>query len=44
MKLPLRWLKEYVDYNVTNEEFVEKMLWRGLRSPPSIPNFPAFPA
>ena len=30
MKLPLRWLKEYVDYNVTNEEFVEKMMWRGF--------------
>lgn len=30
MKLPLRWLKEYVDYNVTNDEFVEKMMWRGF--------------
>lgn len=30
MKLPLKWLKEYVDYNVTNDEFVEKMMWRGF--------------
>lgn len=30
MKLPLKWLKEYVDYNVTHEEFVEKMMWRGF--------------
>ena len=30
MKLPLKWLKEYVDYNVTNEKFVELMMWRGF--------------
>ncbi len=30
MKLPLSWLKEYVDYNVTHDEFVEKMMWRGF--------------
>ena len=30
MKLPLKWLKEYVDYNVTDEEFIEKMMWRGF--------------
>ena len=30
MKLPLKWLKEYVNYNVTNEKFVELMMWRGF--------------
>ncbi|MBQ9949320.1 MAG: phenylalanine--tRNA ligase subunit beta [Clostridia bacterium] len=32
MKLPLKWLKEYVDFNVTNDEFVEKMMWRGFET------------
>ncbi|MBA4347739.1 MAG: phenylalanine--tRNA ligase subunit beta [Clostridiales bacterium] len=30
MKLPKKWLSEYVDFNVTNEEFIEKMMWRGF--------------
>jgi len=30
MKLPLKWLKEYTDFDVTNAEFVEKMMWRGF--------------
>lgn len=30
MKLPLKWLKEYIDYNVTHDEFVEKLMWRGF--------------
>jgi len=30
MKLPLKWLKEYVDFDVTVEEFIEKMMWRGF--------------
>ncbi|MDD6044516.1 MAG: phenylalanine--tRNA ligase subunit beta [Clostridia bacterium] len=30
MKLPLKWLKEYVDFNVTLDEFVELMMWRGF--------------
>jgi phenylalanyl-tRNA synthetase beta chain len=30
MKLPKKWLCEYVDFNVSNEEFVEKMMWRGF--------------
>ncbi|MDD4075923.1 MAG: hypothetical protein PHC80_07510, partial [Eubacteriales bacterium] len=30
MKLPLSWLKEYVDWNVTPDEFVELMMWRGF--------------
>ncbi|MCE5235404.1 MAG: phenylalanine--tRNA ligase subunit beta [Clostridiaceae bacterium] len=30
MKLPLKWLKEYVDFNVTVDEFIEKMMWRGF--------------
>lgn len=30
MRLPLRWLKEYVDFNVTVDEFVEKLMWRGF--------------
>lgn len=40
MKLPLRWLKEYVDYNVTNEEFVEKMMWRGFEIAAIEPELP----
>ena len=40
MKLPLRWLKEYVDYNVTNEEFVEKMMWRGFEIASIDPELP----
>ena len=32
MKLPLKWLKEYVDYNVTNEEFVELLMKRGFET------------
>lgn len=30
MKLPLNWLKDYVDWNVTTEEFIEKLMWRGF--------------
>ena len=30
MLLPKKWLKEYVDFNVTNDVFVEKMMWRGF--------------
>ncbi|NLI55171.1 MAG: phenylalanine--tRNA ligase subunit beta [Clostridiales bacterium] len=30
MKLPKKWLCEYVTFNVTNDEFVEKMMWRGF--------------
>lgn len=30
MKLPKKWLCEYVDFHVSNEEFVEKMMWRGF--------------
>lgn len=30
MKLPKKWLCEYVDFNVTNDEFIEKMMWRGF--------------
>lgn len=30
MKLPLNWLKEYVDFNVTVDEFIEKLMWRGF--------------
>ena len=32
MKLPLSWLKEYVEWNVTPEEFVERMMWRGFET------------
>lgn len=41
MKLPLIWLKEYVDFNVSNEEFIEKMMWRGFELAsvePELPN------
>jgi phenylalanyl-tRNA synthetase beta chain len=30
MLLPKKWLKEYIDFQVTDEEFVEKMMWRGF--------------
>ncbi len=30
MKLPLSWLKDYVEWNVTPKEFVEKLMWRGF--------------
>ena len=40
MKLPLRWLKEYVDYRVTNEEFVERMMWRGFEVAAIEPELP----
>ncbi len=30
MKLPKKWLCEYVDFNVTNADFIEKMMWRGF--------------
>ena len=30
MKLPKKWLCEYVDFNVTDEEFIERMMWRGF--------------
>ena len=30
MRLPKKWLCEYVDFNVTDEEFVERMMWRGF--------------
>lgn len=30
MKLPKKWLCEYVDFNVTNDDFIEKMMWRGF--------------
>lgn len=30
MKLPLKWLQEYTDYDIAHDEFVERMLWRGF--------------
>ena len=30
MLLPKKWLCEYVDFNCTDAEFVEKMMWRGF--------------
>ena len=37
MKLPLKWLKEYVDFNITPAEFSEKMLLRGFEVAEVIP-------
>ena len=37
MKLPLKWLKDYVDYNVTHKEFALKMLLRGFEVADIIP-------
>ena len=30
MRLPKSWLCEYIDFNVTDQEFIEKMMWRGF--------------
>ena len=30
MKLPLRWLKEYVDFDISIDEFKERMIMRGF--------------
>ena len=40
MKLPLKWLKEYIEYDVTHEEFVEKMMWRGFEVADVLPELP----
>lgn len=40
MKLPLKWLKDYVEYNVTNEEFANRMLLRGFEVAEIIPEMP----
>ena len=40
MKLPLKWLKEYMDYDVTHEQFVEKMMWRGFEVADVLPELP----
>lgn len=40
MKLPLKWLKDYVDYNVSNDEFVRRMLLRGFEVAEVIPEMP----
>ena len=41
MKLPLSWLKEYVEWNVTPEEFVERMMWRGFETAGILEEIPA---
>lgn len=40
MKLPLKWLKEYVDFNVTIDEFVERMASRGFEIASVDPELP----
>ena len=30
MRLPKKWLCEYVDFNVSDEEFLRRMMWRGF--------------
>ena len=40
MKLPLKWLKEYVDFNVSVERFVELMMWRGFETDSVEPEMP----
>ncbi len=40
MKLPLKWLKEYANYTITHEEFVEKMMWRGFEVDEITPELP----
>ena len=40
MKLPLKWLKEYVDFNVSIDRFVELMMWRGFEIASVDPEMP----
>ncbi len=40
MKLPLKWLKEYMEYDVTHDAFVEKMMWRGFEVADVLPELP----
>ncbi len=40
MKLPLKWLKDYVNYNVSHDEFVRRMLLRGFEIADVIPEMP----
>lgn len=40
MKLPLKWLKEYVDFNVSIDEFIERMMWRGFEIAGAEPELP----
>lgn len=40
MKLPLKWLKEYVEFDTTPELFAEKMLLRGFEVAEIIPEMP----
>ncbi len=40
MKLPLKWLKEYVDFNVSVDRFVELMMWRGFETAAVEPEIP----
>lgn len=41
MKLPLKWLKDFVDFNVTPEEFANRMLLRGFEIAEIIPEVKA---
>ena len=40
MKLPLKWLKEYVEFDTTPEKFAESMLLRGFEVAEIIPEMP----
>ncbi len=40
MKLPLNWLKEYVDFDEPIDEFVEKLMWRGFEMASVDPELP----
>ncbi|MBR4435556.1 MAG: phenylalanine--tRNA ligase subunit beta [Clostridia bacterium] len=41
MKLPLKWLKDYVDFNISNKEFATRMLLRGFEVADIIPEVKA---
>lgn len=41
MKLPLKWLKDFVEFNVTPEEFANRMLLRGFEVAEIIPEMKA---
>ena len=41
MKLPLKWLKDHVEYKVSHEEFATRMLLRGFEVAEIIPEMKA---
>ena len=40
MKLPKKWLCDYVDFNVSDDEFIRRMMWRGFELASADPLLP----